>query len=298
MAAVVFYDGDVATLTNTFAVSSTPTDPTTVSLAITTPSGTTTTYTYAAAEITRTSAGVYTKSIASPEAGDWTFVWTGTGAAADVVKGSWTAYETTRSYCSLDALKSRLHIALTDTSDDFELLSAIHSTGEQIDEDTGRPFGFGRDASVTTRKYRATSCSSLLVPEGISTLTGLVVATDENADGTFERTLTVDTDFVVEPLNAISDGKPVEEIILADNYSFPVHSNRRAGVSVTARFGWPKVPWAIREAALIGAHRLFKRKETSSGVLGFDGGGVTVRLSAMDPDYARLIQPYIRYAVA
>ena len=41
--------GDTVTLTNTFKVSGTATDPTTISLVVTDPAGTATTYTYAAA---------------------------------------------------------------------------------------------------------------------------------------------------------------------------------------------------------------------------------------------------------
>ena len=60
MGATVFYEGsaELATLTNTFTVSGVAIDPTTISLVITTPAGTATTYTYALGEITRSSAGV------------------------------------------------------------------------------------------------------------------------------------------------------------------------------------------------------------------------------------------------
>ena len=73
MAATVFFAGsaEIATLTNTFAVSGVATDPTTVTLAITDPTGTTTTYTYAAAEITKDSTGVYHKDITCSSAGVW-----------------------------------------------------------------------------------------------------------------------------------------------------------------------------------------------------------------------------------
>lgn len=83
----IFVVGDSPTLTNTFSVAGVPTDPTTVSLAVTNPAGTTTTYTYALAQITRDSAGVYSKQITVDSAGDWYYVWTGTGAAADVQDG-------------------------------------------------------------------------------------------------------------------------------------------------------------------------------------------------------------------
>lgn len=83
-----FVVGDPVVLSNTFTVSGTATDPSLVSLSVTTPAGVTTTYTYAAAQITRTSAGLYTKTITVSAAGAWRYVWTGTGTAADVAPGS------------------------------------------------------------------------------------------------------------------------------------------------------------------------------------------------------------------
>lgn len=79
-----FVVGDTVTLTNTFAVSGTATDPTTISLVVTDPTGTATTYTYAGATITKSSTGVYTKNITASTAGRWSYRWIGTGTAADV----------------------------------------------------------------------------------------------------------------------------------------------------------------------------------------------------------------------
>lgn len=298
MSATVFLESstELATLTNTFKVSGSPTDPSTVSLAVTPPSGTTTTYTYAGAQITKSGTGVYTKDVACSEAGDWVAVWTGTGTAADVVEVRWTVFGTVdRLYCSVESLKSRLGI--TDTNDDHELAGAVRAASEQINGYVGRPFGFGRDSAVTTRTFVADNGRSVRIPEGISTATGLIVKTDEAATGAFGTTLTVNTDFLLRPDNALADGWPADEIWLADNYSFPILSNGRHGVQITARFGWPQVPWAVREACLIASQALFKRKETSTGVVGFDGTGVVVRLAREDPDYAKLLAPYRIIAV-
>lgn len=297
MSSTVFYESatEVATLTNTFSVSGTPTDPTTISLAVTDPAGTTTTYTYALGQITRTSAGVYTKNVAVPLAGDWTAVWTGTGAAADVQPAQWTVFGTTKLYCTAATLKSRFGI--TDTNDDLEINRAIVAASRRVESYTGRP-RFWRDAAVTVREYEAVSSNTVLIPEGISTETGLIVKTDEGGLGSFDRTLTIATDYLGRPRNALADGWPYFEVLLADNYTFPIHSNGRAGVQVTARFGWPSVPADVSEACLILSHRLFKRKETSSGVVGFDALGATVRLSRTDPDVAELLDPYRVFGIA
>lgn len=298
MSATVLHESasELATLTNTFSVSGTPTDPTTVSLTVTTPGGVSTTYTYAAAEITKSSTGVYTKNIACSEDGEWFAVWVGTGAAADVQVVRWTVFPVSNLYASAEAVKSRFGI--TDTLDDHEVQRAVQVASRQVELDTGWE-RFYQDGTVQVRTFAADGPYCCRIPVGISTLTGLIVKTDEDDDGTFERTLTVDTDFVVRRPHGheYDTGWPYTELLLADNYTFPVLKVRH-GVQVTARFGWPTVPWQIAEASLIQSHRLFKRKETSSGVLGFDALGATVRLASMDPDYARLIAPFVRHGIA
>ena len=87
-----FVVGDTVTLTNTFAVAGTATDPTAVTLVVTDPAGNTDTYTYAGATITKSATGVYTKNITADSAGRWTYTWTGTGTAADVESGTFDVH--------------------------------------------------------------------------------------------------------------------------------------------------------------------------------------------------------------
>lgn len=300
MSATVFYESstELATLTNTFSVNGAATDPTTVSLAVTTPSGVTTTYTYAGATITKTGTGVYAKDITCSEAGDYVAVWTGTGTAADVVEVRWSVFALNANlYVTVEALKSRFGI--DDDVDDFELTRAVRAASRRVESYTGRE-RFWRDATVQVREFDASNSRCCPVPVGISTATGLIVKTDEDGDGTFERTLTIDTDYILRPRNAaaMDPAHPYNEVWLADNYTFPIPANGRSGVQITARFGWPEVPDDVREAALILSHRLFKRKETATGVVGFDGGGITVRLSRTDPDVAELLNPYRLFGIA
>lgn len=288
-----------ATMRNgdTQVVPGTLTDPTTVTLTIYKPDGSSNAYTYAGGTVLKFGTGVFDKSdYTVDQAGDYIAVWTGTGTAADLEVIRFTVFAVADNlYCTVGSLKSRFGIS--DAVDDFELERAVRAASRRVESYTGRP-RFWRDAAVTTREYAATDGRTLYIPEGISTETGLIVATDEGGSGTFARTLTVSTDFLGWPRNALADGKPYEQIHLADNYSFPVHANGRYGVQVTARFGWPSIPADVSEACLILSHRLFKRKETSSGVVGFDGGGVTVRLSRMDPDVAELLDPYRIFGIA
>lgn len=63
-----------------FQVSGVDTDPTTVSLYVRMPDGTTATYTYAGGTLTKDSVGDYSKQITLNQRGIWYYAWTGTGA--------------------------------------------------------------------------------------------------------------------------------------------------------------------------------------------------------------------------
>ena len=79
------YDvGDVARISAAFTQSSVAVDPTTVSLTVVDPAGTSVSYTYAGATVTRSSTGNYYVDVALTAAGKWRWRWvsTGTGAAA------------------------------------------------------------------------------------------------------------------------------------------------------------------------------------------------------------------------
>ena len=81
------YDiNDTVTVRATFTVDDVNTDPTTISLAVTDPSGNVANYTYAGGTVTKDSTGVYSKGIVVDEAGEWVYTFTGTGTV--VASGS------------------------------------------------------------------------------------------------------------------------------------------------------------------------------------------------------------------
>lgn len=130
----------------------------------------------------------------------------------------------------------------------------------------------------------------------MASLTGLVVATDDNDDGTFETTWTITVDFQVEPLNAAAAGEPWTRLVAIGPRWFP-RLEHRAGVQVTAKFGWPggTPPAPVKHAVLIQASRLWKRKDAPFGVAGSAELGSELRLLAkLDPDVESLLRPYRR----
>lgn len=78
------YDiGDVVRISTAFTQSSVAIDPTTVSLVVREPDGTTTTYSYAGATVTKDSTGNYHKDLTiSGSAGIYRYRWTSTGTGA------------------------------------------------------------------------------------------------------------------------------------------------------------------------------------------------------------------------
>ena len=79
MATNTYDKGDAVRLRVTFTVASVNTDPTTVTLKVKNPTGTTTIYTYALAEITKSATGIYYKDISVDDDGIYAYRFEGTG---------------------------------------------------------------------------------------------------------------------------------------------------------------------------------------------------------------------------
>lgn len=196
-------------------------------------------------------------------------------------------------YATLAELKTFVGIPTGDTADDTVLTLALDSASLQIDHFCDRTFT--ADSVATTRDYVVTN-TGLLDVDPISTTTGLIVQTDDNNDGTFETTWTINTDFRLEPINASSSSVPWDRIVALGTRWFPKLAYR-PGVRVTAKFGWPTGtgPASVKQATLIQASRLFKRKDSPFGVAGSVEFGSEIRLLAkLDPDVESLLRRYRR----
>lgn len=294
MGASVFFESssELARLSNTFTVSEVATDPTTVALTLTSPTGTATTYTYAAAEITKDSTGVYHRDVTCSEAGEWVYRWVGTGAATDTTIGTFTVQETTvgRLYATVEALKSRLGVE--DTVDDYELHAACFAASRAVEQHCQRTFW--RTASDTVRTFEAETDYRVRLSRFSDLVSLTTLATDQSGDGTFETTWDA-SDYQLLPLNptAAPEIRPYNEIHAIGSRRFPRKlscSGRIDRVQITGVFGWPSVPPSIKQAALILAQETFRAKDSVGGVAGFGEFGV-VRLT-MNPLYAAFLEPY------
>lgn len=193
----------------------------------------------------------------------------------------------TNGYATLAETKSALRI--TDSVDDSLLEMAIESASRLIDGYAGRQFF---SSGTATRYYTADDDFVCEIDDISSSNITLVTAMD--ADAVFDTTWTT-TDYQLEPLNAVLDGQtwPYTRIRAVGDYLWPI-SGGEALVKLTAVFGWPAVPIAIKQATIIQASRIFKRLDSPLGVAGFGDLGVMRVSSSLDPDVAQLVAPYRR----
>lgn len=202
----------------------------------------------------------------------------------------------TNAYATLPDLK--VELGISDAVDDTKLITALNAASRQIDKHTGWTHGFWQDLSVATREFFAEDSRCVCVPEGISTTTGLIVRTDQDSDGTFETTLTINTNFIVTPVNA-ADQVPVEpftELHIVDYTGsfFPKWSSTRPGVQVVAKFGWPAVPDDVAKACLIQAVQLFKASDAVFGAIQLGDGFATRVGRGLNPLAESLLEGFCR----
>lgn len=189
------------------------------------------------------------------------------------------------------------HLGISDTNDDTTIGWAVDAANSAVVEYCGRDFDKTATVSASARVFDRRAANLVEVDDFWET-TVLVVKTDDDNDGTYETTWTINTDYILEPLNGRRYGQtwPYETIRAVGSRTFP--SLARPAIQVTAAWGWTAVPASVFEAALIKAARVWKRRKSPEGVLsGFAEFG-PVRISrSEDPDVVDLLDPYRRRSV-
>lgn len=289
MAEVLYVgENELATVTHTFTVAGTPTDPTTVTLVVTDPNGDATTYSYALAEITRTGAGVYRKDIPCEAAGVWSYVWVGSGDAPDVAAGTWTVQSTALNtlYCTPDELKHR--VQLENSYSDLEVLGAVTAVSRWIEDHCERTF-FRQTA---TRTYDAGVPLRVAVHDLVEVT---ALATDDDGSGGYATTW-APSDFQVLRAAMVlrPEETPFTAIKAVAGRRFPTcTTGREQLVRVTGVFGWPVVPEPVRQAAAIWATDLLKLGTMAFGIAGYgEYGAVRAR---PNPIVDALLHGYQRF---
>ncbi len=191
-------------------------------------------------------------------------------------------------------------MSISDNTDNDLLEDLVESASRSIDRIANRRFYL--DATASARLYRAYSDIFVYVDD-IGTTSSLVVQTDSNGNGTYAKTLTLNQDYILDPLTSPSLGRPYTQLTMVSNTEtwpiFPglTQNGLRPGVQVTARWGWPSVPDDINMACLILTADLYKRKDAPGGILGLGDLGV-VRMSPLGRDVTAMVRAYKKEVVA
>lgn len=200
----------------------------------------------------------------------------------------------TLGYTQLNVYKQRFYDAdnQSDTQDDPAIEAVITAISRAIDDICGRRFY----VATETRYYTAERSDYLRIDDLISITTDRL-KTDEDGDRTYEIVWAT-TDYDLMPLNAAVNGEPYTwlETTPKGSYSFP--KGIKKGVEINGSFGYTiATPDIIREACLLGTHRIMKRQDTPLGVTANAVLGQTpliIRTLQSDPDFMGLISPYIK----
>lgn len=195
----------------------------------------------------------------------------------------------TNAYYELEEFKETFSLQGT-TYADGDIAEAILSASRAIDLECDRRFYADADANQI-RYYNAIS-KSLVRIDDLITLTTL--KTDPGGDGTYEETWAA-TDYVLGPQNAVANGVPYQFIEMHPSGDYSFTDSYPNTIQVTGKFGWATTPTQIKLATGMFAARLIKRlREAPFGVAGIGPDGEAVRVTAVDPDIARLIAPFSR----
>ena len=193
-------------------------------------------------------------------------------------------------YTTRAVVKTYLGIPSGTSSEDDPIDAAIDAAEAEIDAHTGRTFVV--PGSATAKVYRPVNDRVVLVDD-IAQTTSLAVKVDGSDDGSYDTTLTITSEFVVDGNTA-----PYRVIRRVDGSAFPRYTSDRATIQITAYFGYGmSIPKAIVQASTVLGARLYQRR---SSPLGFQAGleGDAVRISRLDPDVRALLSGYRLPAVA
>jgi hypothetical protein len=193
-------------------------------------------------------------------------------------------------YVGLEEFKTTLTIA-NQTFADPDVVVAIGAASRAIEQATGR--FFWKDVNANQVRYYSPTEYRYMSTDDLAIITS--VKTDNDGDGTFENTWTLNTDYAASPLNAPSDSEPYTRLDVKFNGRYLFQPLYPRTLQITGQFGWPAVPPPIKQATTILAHRLLRRaREVPFGVSGIGLDGSVVRIMAQDPDVEALIMPYSR----
>lgn len=161
---------------------------------------------------------------------------------------------------------------------------------------------FEPEASATVRYFAASDYYVLdLGPFEISTTDGVIISTDDGT-GTYGNAVST-SGYILEPVNAVyasPDPRPFTTIRrISSNWPMAsVASERQELISVTAKYGWPAVPEAVKRATLALVNVSFDNPNgiRSESIDGYSVSYQTIdgRTVGVPSSVVRTLTPYVR----
>lgn len=188
------------------------------------------------------------------------------------------------------AAELKAYLRISDADDDAQIALAITAASRAVDQFTSRQFGLV--AAAEARKYTAfwdrNRCRYVVPIDDLMTQVGLTVTVAAGVVDVFD----------LRPANSVAVGRPWTELVVAPAAAVKPTITQDA-VTVTAKYGWTIVPDTVKQATLLQASRLFKRRDAPFGVAGSPELGSELRLLAkVDPDVQVALGPYVRWWAA
>ena len=202
----------------------------------------------------------------------------------------------TNGYATLVQFQAYANMSTITADETTTIEKAIEAASRTIDRIADRRFYM--DTNATARLYRTVDFYTLPVDD-IGSTSGLVVALDADGNGNYSDTLTLNTDYILDPVTAPQKGRPYTAITMVGPDTFPLPISRRPQVQVTAKFGWYNgtPPDDVVEACLILSADYVKRASSVGGVLGLSELGA-IRMSPLGRDISAIVRAYRREVVA
>lgn len=186
------------------------------------------------------------------------------------------------SYVSVDELKAYVRNEIT--GDDEEFQQALESADAMINARCARTFTVAGE-EATARTFVPDTFSGVLRLPDFTELTALT----ENGSA-----LTVTTDYQLEPVNTTTwagEVWPYQQVRRQGNGYWYTY-NGTGTVVVTATWGWPAVPAAVKTAEKILAKDILLHRDVKFGLVGVsDYGGVRAREASL---VEQMLTPYMR----
>lgn len=189
-------------------------------------------------------------------------------------------------YCTAAELA---HYAGEGSVSDPEMTLAVETASRSVDRACGRQFGLLDEpvARYFTAEYDRARRVWVIPTEDFATTDGLTVESVGPQNGTALA------GYLPAPINAVVDGKVWTSLIIGSGAAVAPNWTEN-GVRVTAKWGWPTVPPAVKMATLIQASRLYSRRQAPFGIAGNLDVGEMRLLERLDVDLMTSVRPFQR----